>query len=198
MKPAHKIVTMSIDAIVPYHRNPRRIDKAVEVVAESISRYGYQSPIVVDQKNIIIAGHTRYAALRKLGYTEVNVVVANLTAKEAKELRLADNKTAEYATWTEDLGLELRELSADMDYINIFFEDFTLGQDFLDMPKITIDDVLSEEDRLSSQGITDLVKSRDQLMIEIRCPECLEVMKVKASDLIAKIEDERISNAKSS
>lgn len=99
-----ELTTMSIDSIVPYWRNPRKItDEAVNAVAESIRRYGYHQPIVVDGQNTIIIGHTRYAAMRRLKFTEVAVRVEDtLTQKQVKHLRAIDNRTAEYTSWDFD------------------------------------------------------------------------------------------------
>lgn len=97
-------LVVKIDEIIPYWRNPRRIpDEAVNAVAESISRYGYQQPIVVDGKMVIVAGHTRYAALRRLGAEEVQIVVArDLTKQQADQLRVIDNRSGEYSSWDWD------------------------------------------------------------------------------------------------
>lgn len=109
-------VSRPINEVVPYWRNPRRItDEAVNAVATSIQRYGYQQPVVVDDKNVIIIGHTRYAAMRKLGWDSLQVVVADdLTEDQAKALRVLDNKTAELTEWDFDkLADELVALDAD-------------------------------------------------------------------------------------
>ena len=89
----------SITDIKPYENNPRKNDAAITPVANSIKEFGWQQPIVIDKKGVIIAGHTRYYAAQQLGLTEVPVVVADLTAKQAKAYRLADNKTGELAQW---------------------------------------------------------------------------------------------------
>lgn len=109
--------TMRLDDVVPYWRNPRVVtDEAVNAVAESIRRYGYQQPIVVDDQNVIVMGHTRYAALRRLGVTEAPVhVAATLTVAQAKQLRVLDNRTHELTSWDfEGLVAELDELDADL------------------------------------------------------------------------------------
>ena len=95
---------IEIDRVVPYWRNPRRLsEEAVEAVRESIERYGYSQPIVVDQEYVIIIGHTRYAALRRLNVPEVDVLVTDhLSPAEAKELRVIDNRAGEYAFWDFD------------------------------------------------------------------------------------------------
>jgi len=109
-----EIRMVPIDTIKPYERNPRKNDAAVEKVANSIREFGFKQPIVVDADGIIIAGHTRYKAARKLGLSEVPVLQAtDLTPEQVKAYRLADNKTAEFAEWdAELLGQELDELFA--------------------------------------------------------------------------------------
>ena len=103
---------INIDALKPYPNNPRKNEHAIEPVANSIREFGFKQPIVVDKDNMIIAGHTRLLAARKLGLTEVPVIVADdLTPEQVKAYRLADNKTGELAGWDfEQLDLELEEL----------------------------------------------------------------------------------------
>ena len=95
-----QIEIRSIKDIRPYEHNPRNNDGAVDAVAASIKEFGWQQPIVVDRDGVIIAGHTRYKAAQKLKCKEVPVVVAeNLTDKQVRAYRLADNKTGELAGW---------------------------------------------------------------------------------------------------
>ncbi|MEV1294469.1 ParB N-terminal domain-containing protein [Pseudonocardia sp. NPDC049635] len=81
--------------------NPRRIPpRAVEIVALSLQRFGWQQPLVVDETNTILAGHTRLQAAKHLGLTQVPVVVARgLTEDEARAYRIADNRTHDFTTW---------------------------------------------------------------------------------------------------
>jgi ParB-like chromosome segregation protein Spo0J len=111
------IQDISIENIIPYARNPRKNDDAITKVASSIKEYGFKQPIVVDKDMVIIAGHTRYQAAKKLGYETVPVLIANdLTEAQAKAYRIADNKTGEYAEWDYDLlKLEFDEL-VDIDF----------------------------------------------------------------------------------
>lgn len=109
--------TRPLDQVVPYWRNPRRVtEEAVNAVAESIRQFGYQQPIVVDHEGVIVLGHTRYAALRRLGYTHAEVRVADdLTPPQIKQLRLIDNRTSEFASWDyERLVAEMAELDEDL------------------------------------------------------------------------------------
>ena len=105
-------------ALKPYENNPRQNDEAVDAVAESIRRFGFRQPIVVDADGVIVAGHTRYKAALKLGLTEVPVHVArDLTPEQARAYRLADNRLAELSRWDLDLlPIELADLRpADVD-----------------------------------------------------------------------------------
>lgn len=95
---------VKIEKVKPYDKNPRKNKAAVDYVANSIKEFGFQQPIVVDKDMVVIAGHTRLKAAKKLKLKEVPVVIAdNLTEEQVKAYRLADNKTAEKAEWDFDL-----------------------------------------------------------------------------------------------
>lgn len=112
MKLAGKAKSLPIDEVKPYWRNPRKIPEvAIQQLAESIRQYGMQQPLVVDEDNVIIVGHTRYTALRRLGAEKVPVLVADhLDAAKRQEYRVMDNRSAEFTSWDMDkLMVELRE-----------------------------------------------------------------------------------------
>lgn len=114
-----KLSTMRMEDIKPYPNNPRRNDGAVDAVAESIRQCGYVAPIIVDEDGVILAGHTRYKALQKLGYETADVLVkSGMTEEQKKKYRLLDNKTGEFAQWDfELLADELEELDfGDFDF----------------------------------------------------------------------------------
>ena len=122
-----EVKNINIGDIVPYEDNPRKNAEAVQVVMNSIEEFGFRQPIVLDKDNVIIVGHTRFEAAKRLGYKEVPcVIAADMTEEEARAYRLADNKTNEYAEW--DLQLLNGELNA---IINIDMEmfGFDLGLD---------------------------------------------------------------------
>lgn len=126
-----------IDDIIPYARNARVIsDVAIDKVAASIKEFGWRQPIVVDDQNVIIAGHTRLLAAKKLGLKVVPVHVAvGLTPAQVKAYRLADNRTHDESRWDEQmLSIELAELS-----------DFDIG---LDLTGFDTDEIT----RLTSAG----------------------------------------------
>lgn len=98
------IIEKKISDISPYENNPRKNDAAVKYVAESIKQFGFKVPIVIDRDGIIVAGHTRYKAAKKLNLEQVPCIVADdLTDEQVKAFRLADNKVAEKAEWDFDL-----------------------------------------------------------------------------------------------
>ena len=97
-----KIVMMPSEELIPYERNPRRNDKAVDVVANSIREFGFKVPIIVDADNVIICGHTRRLAALMLKLDVVPVIVADdLSDEQIRAYRLADNRVAELAEWDE-------------------------------------------------------------------------------------------------
>ncbi|HUT57896.1 MAG TPA: DNA modification methylase [Phycisphaerae bacterium] len=104
----------NIDDIRPYEKNPRVNDQAVEAVAASLREYGFRQPIVVDADGVIIVGHTRWKAAKKLGLAKVPVHVArDLPPEKVKAYRIADNQTNTLADWDyELLPIELKDLQA--------------------------------------------------------------------------------------
>jgi DNA modification methylase len=108
-----KIQMWAVEKVLPYKRNPRKNEDAVEKVAASIREFGFKQPIVVDKDHVIIVGHTRLLAALRLGIKEVPVLVAtDLSPAQVKAYRLADNRVHEEATWDEELlALELGDLS---------------------------------------------------------------------------------------
>ena len=120
-----EIELRSLSDVKPYEQNPRVNDTAVDAVAESIRRFGFRQPIVVDPDGIIVCGHTRWKAALKLGLEQVPVHIArDLTPEQVRAYRIADNKTAEMAEW--DLDLLTAELAglqgADLDWSLLGFD----------------------------------------------------------------------------
>lgn len=108
-----KVTQTPLAKIKPYANNPRRNEAAVDAVAKSLEEFGWQQPIVVDRKGVIIAGHTRYLAAKKLGMKSAPVAVADLTPAQAQAYRLVDNKVGELAEWDDGkLAAEVRALTS--------------------------------------------------------------------------------------
>ena len=138
------IIEMSIAEVKPYEKNPRKNDQSVDKVANSIREFGFKVPIVVDKNNIIVCGHTRYKAAKKLGLSVVPCVVADdLTEEQIKAYRLADNKVGEDSLW--DMDLLSEELG---DILDLDMTEF--GFDLLEdeHKEFSDDDDFEEQDRL--------------------------------------------------
>lgn len=131
------VIEMPTADLIPYERNPRKNDDAVDAVALSISSFGFKVPIIVDSGNVIVAGHTRLKAAQKLGLATVPVIRADdLTEEQVRAFRLADNKVSEAASWDfEKLEAELAEISMDMSLFG-----FLEAEDGIDPESVAEDD----------------------------------------------------------
>lgn len=134
-----QIYDKRLDEIKPYENNPRHNDNAVDAVANSIREFGFKVPLVVDSDGVIVAGHTRYKAAKKLGLQTVPCLVADdLTQEQVNAFRLADNKVGELATWDLDtLKVELDNIG-EIDLSGMGF-DLTLHDEYTDEPTQSID-----------------------------------------------------------
>ena len=132
-----QIIEKNINELVPYEKNPRYNENAVDYVAKSIQQFGWKVPIVIDKNNVIVTGHTRYKAAQLLGIKTIPCIVADdLTDAQIKAYRIADNKVADFSIWDNKLLLDeldkIESLDADL------FTGFTLGDTF---------DILDEKDK---------------------------------------------------
>jgi len=122
-----KIIMIKTTDLNPYQANPRNNDEAVASVAASIKEFGFKVPIIITKDYVIVAGHTRLKASIQLGLKEVPCIIADdLTEDQIKAFRLADNKTAELATW-DFTKLENELIDIDMDMLQFGFEELEEG-----------------------------------------------------------------------
>lgn len=117
------ILDLKLSDITPYENNPRNNDEAVEPVLESIKEFGFKVPIIIDKNNVIVAGHTRYKAAKKLKLKSVPCIRADdLTEEQIRAFRLADNKVSEFAKWDNQLlNIELDEIDLNMSLFGFEF-----------------------------------------------------------------------------
>ena len=112
-----KIQYLPISELKPYKFNPRKNEKAVKIVSESIKEFGFLIPVVIDKNNELIAGHTRIEAAKLLGIPEApSIKVESLSEDQVRAFRLMDNKSTEYAQWDKILlRHEFESLSGKLD-----------------------------------------------------------------------------------
>lgn len=149
-----KTTEIALKDIFPYENNPRNNEDAVDAVARSIEDFGFQQPLVLDKDRVIIVGHTRYKAAKKLGLETVPCVIAdNLSEEQAKAYRLVDNKVGELASWDHAmLEVELGELDIDMTEFG-----------FMELSDIDVDEFFEEAEDAAEREPK-----------KIQCPHCGE------------------------
>lgn len=154
------VKNLPVNSITPAPDNPRKIpQKAVDMVAKSITEFGWQQPMVVDENGVLIVGHTRLKAAQQLGLREVPVIVADkLTARQVKAYRIADNRTSDFTSWDfPELTIQLEDLAddfsevlalADWQAVVAEFNDLTENTQSLEMDP-TVADYMGEEYKLT-------------------------------------------------
>lgn len=156
-----QIQQINISELTPYDKNPRLNDAAVPKVAESISKFGFKVPIVIDSNNVIVAGHTRFKAAQSLGLDSVPCIVADdLSPEQIRAFRLADNKVAEFSEW--DFTALHEELEALQD---------------LDMSEFGFMSV----DEIDWAGVPELSENTydEPKKDKLQCPECQHIADAK-------------------
>lgn len=150
-----QIQEIEINDLKEYEENPRINDSGVDAVAESIKEFGFKVPIIVDNNNVIVAGHTRLKAAKKLGLSKVPCIIADdLTTDQLKAFRIADNKTAELSEWDiEKLLSEIKDIDLDMTQYGFTDEELKLMEDkFIDSVQEDDSDIELPEDPKSKIG----------------------------------------------
>ena len=145
---ATRIEILPISEILPYAKNPRKNEKSVKFVKESIRQFGFKVPIIIDSKREIVCGHTRLLAAKSLGLSEVPCIIADdLTYEQIKAFRLADNKVGEFSDW--DIELLNNELS---EIAEIDMGDFGFSDEQEEQQEITEDEVPEEVEPVCKNG----------------------------------------------
>ena len=154
------VIEKKLKDIKPYENNPRKNDSAVDAVANSIREFGFKVPVVIDKDGVIVCGHTRYKAAKKLKLDTVPCVIADdLTEEQIKAYRLADNKVSELAEW--DIDLLGEELDGIFD---------------IDMSDFGFDMTEEQETQTEREDLSDKVGETYEVIIE--CANEIEQAKV--------------------
>ena len=130
-----QVLWKDVNELTPYAKNARINDKTVPYLVNSIKRFGFKVPLVIDEKGVVVCGHTRLKAALECGMARVPCVLADdLTEDEIKAFRLADNKIQEMSSWDDDLLdqelVELKDAGIEMD--DLGFGDMGADWDKLD------------------------------------------------------------------
>ena len=136
-----KIIEKDINELIPYENNARINDKAIDIVANSIQEFGWKNPCIIDKNNVLIAGHTRVEAGKKLGIKKVPCIVADdLTEEQIKAFRIADNSSAQVAEW------DMQKLMAELETIDYDMSKYGLAEQMAEIEKIIEENKEVEDD----------------------------------------------------
>ena len=191
-----EIVYVAVEKIKPYANNPRINKKAVEKVMKSIQAYGFKVPCVLDKNYLLITGHTRWEAAKRLKMKRIPCIIASdLNKAKADAFRIADNKVAEYSTW--DMT-KLKEELSKIQLEDIDFDDMGFDNDFsiekfglLDMPEGSDgDEGEIETEKYSTK--TNIPQYEIQ-GLNIKLSDCID--KQKYVELLQEIENSTVSDA---
>lgn len=155
-----EIIDVKISELKPYEKNPRNNNNAIEAVANSMKEFGFKVPLVISKDNVIICGHTRYEAAKKLGLATVPCVKADtLTEDEEKAFRIADNKIQECSEWdVKLLGEELLDIVCDYNMTEFGFEDN-------EIKILTCDEETQPEEDIATSQLQDYHKTTQKVII---------------------------------
>ena len=158
------IIEQYVNDLIPYENNARINDKAIDIVANSIQEFGFKNPVIIDKNKVIVAGHTRVEACKKLGIDKVPCIVADdLTEEQIKAFRIADNSSAQVAEW------DMEKLMAELETIDYDMEQFGL-QEQLNQLQVNFDNGLEDEE-YNDMGVQKHL---------CKCPVCGHINEEKA------------------
>lgn len=136
-----KVIYINKDEIKPFKDNPRlHSELQIKQIMNSIKEFGFVNPILIDEQNIILAGHGRYRASEMLNMDKIPTVqISNLTSKQKKALVIADNKITQNSEWSNDLlWQQVKELN------NLGFNLDILGFDNSEMLPMLDDNAVTD------------------------------------------------------
>lgn len=153
----NEIVMVDIDKIKPYFKNPRINDKTVDKLVNAIKKVGFNVPIVIDKNNVVVKGHARLKALRKLNVKQVPCIISEADEETNRLDRLADNKLNELSMWDQEL------LNFELNMIDLNVEDF--GFEKLKLDAISLNDIKFKDN-------TEGNKDNEEKYLMVKCEKC--------------------------
>ena len=132
-----EIVMKPVNEIIPYWRNPRRNDRTVDELVKTVPVAGFNVPIVIDKNGVVVKGHARLKAAKRLGMEQVPCIVSNASEDVIKADRIADNKIQELSSWDfGKLNLELNNHADGMKFMSLFRPEDTPVHGGFEMPDV--------------------------------------------------------------
>lgn len=153
-----------VDEIVPYWNNPRSNTKTREALVDVYREIGFNQPILVDKKNVIVKGHARYYAAKIAGIESLPCLVTNRTDESNREDRILDNAIQDLSTW------DYEELKEQMQHIDM-----------------DIAHIMSTEQAVEAVD-TDIPQEEEEPSVFLVCPECGKEHVLPKSDLLVRDE----------
>ena len=191
-----EIVYVAVEKIKPYANNPRINKKAVEKVMKSIQAYGFKVPCVLDKNYLLITGHTRWEAAKRLKMKRIPCIIASdLNKAKADAFRIADNKVAEYSTW--DMT-KLKEELSKIQLEDIEFDDMGFDNDF-SIEKLGLVDMPEGSDGDEGEIETEKYSTKTNIPqyeiqgLNIKLSDCID--KQKYVELLKEIDNSTVSDA---
>ena len=172
-----EIQEIDINDIKPYKNNPREIPmESVQKVMNSIKEFGNNQPIVVDNENVIVVGHTRWKALKQLGKTKAYIVKREFSKNDAMAYRIMDNRSGEESKWENKLLAEELNMLKNEEF-DLDFTGFNL----------------TELENLSNDKDLNFIQDKNELKenFDVDYPEELQISHVKMVQLFLNTETEK-------
>jgi ParB-like chromosome segregation protein Spo0J len=177
-----EIKQVGLDQIKPYWRNPRENALTIDALKESIEKFGFNVPIVLDKNNVIITGHARYKALLELGKKTAPCIIVDLDERKAREYRISDNKIHEMSLWdTNFLRSEAMELQT-----IVGFSPEELGKLFDINNAGALNYTAADLAKAGETVLGTQVQMRKEFLEtlnEVTCPKCATRFRVTTHDL---------------
>lgn len=178
---APKIVSRKLDTLKPYEKNPRRHPpEQIRKLAASIHQFGFTAPVLIDDKDRILAGHGRVLAAREAGLEKVPAIVASGWSEDAKRAyTIADNRLSESSEWDTDLlmqefqalletELDLDEIGLDEQFVEDLFPDWNPNLE----PGGGGSETTAEDVSKARTGLGEQFRDDGQDLVDVECPAC--------------------------
>lgn len=182
-----KIINKKIEEIREYWRNPRFNEKTVEALVKSIERYGFNNPLSVDKDNVLVTGHARFRALKKMGYKTAPCIVIDAPDQIIKEYRIRDNQIHDLTEWDDQSLIKEIQKIASFDQAIQFF-DGTIDETFKGILDIGTVSLETGNIELTNTGVSNEVEQQGnpeyfekmgredtehgEVVIKVPCPYC--------------------------